>query len=296
MQDRPLWRSALNNFDFWFKVRRGREQGVVAPLLRREGPRRCYGPSRRTVASIVQQFGRITDRGTTPASNHWERGRSDDVLACTWLKKEKTSSTVSFVATGGCSRCLWISCREEAWGSLLVRPRPLQLERSSWRCTLPSYSDFLHQSALRGCADVLLPPWPLVLEFKRLDKDRPFGHACSWKSRPHTFPAVISWMRGGATTPGINRSSVWGAPATMDAVIKIASKNLRSNPPSSLRLDEVYRLFGSINRNHARHHLLLILHYRVLDCQQHRVWCGSMDEQCVVTVIYYGLYLHPLCV
>ena len=54
-----------------------------------------YGPSRRVaLCSIVQQFGRIEDRGTTPASNHWECVRSDDVLACTRLKKEETSLTV----------------------------------------------------------------------------------------------------------------------------------------------------------------------------------------------------------
>ena len=58
------------------------------------GLRRCYGPSRRVaVCSIVQQFGRIEDRGTTLASNHWECVRSD-VLAYTRLKKEETSLTV----------------------------------------------------------------------------------------------------------------------------------------------------------------------------------------------------------
>ena len=59
----PLWRSALNIFDLWFKVRRGNEQGVVASLLRREGPRRWYGPSRRMalcsiMRATVQQVGR----------------------------------------------------------------------------------------------------------------------------------------------------------------------------------------------------------------------------------------------
>ena len=91
-------------------------------MARREG-----GPSgerpvgRVALCSIAQQFG----RGTVPAFNHWERVRCDDVLACTWLKKEETSSKVRFVATGGCSRCLSMSWREEARGSLVVRPRPL---------------------------------------------------------------------------------------------------------------------------------------------------------------------------
>ena len=133
-----------------------------APLLRAEGPRRCCGPLRRVaLCSIAQQFGRIKNRGTTPACNHWERVRCEDVLACTRLKTSETSSTISFVVTGGCSRCLSISWREEALGftdgtaltwiweevpeGAHCRPIPIS-------CT--------GEPSLRGCADVLLPPWP----------------------------------------------------------------------------------------------------------------------------------------
>ena len=94
-------------------------------------------------------------------------------------------------------------------------------------------------------------------------------------------------MRGGATR--ISRSSVGGVPATMDAVIKIMS-DLRSKPPSCIRLGEVCRLFGSTKRSRDRR---LYLHYGVLDCQQHRVCCSSLDEQCG-DILYYELYLHSL--
>ena len=89
-----------------------------------------------------------------------------------------------------------------------------------------------------------------------------------------------------------SRLSVRGVPATMDAVIRVAS-DLRSNPPSSIRFGEVCRLFGFINRSHAWQYL----HNRVLDCQQYRVWCRSTDVQCGdYHSVLWTIFTHTLCV
>ena len=146
---RPLWRSAVNIFDLWLKVWRGEEQGVVAPLLRREGPRRCYGPLRKVgLCSMAQQF----EWKTGEHCQCLTTGSAFAMMMTSPARGLKGGNTVDGQLRGDWR--LSISWREEAWGSLVVRPRPL--ERSSRRCSLPSYSDFLHHSALRGYVVVLM--------------------------------------------------------------------------------------------------------------------------------------------
>ena len=184
-------------------------------------------------------------------------------------KRRKLTSTVSFVATGGCSTRLWISWKKRAgvywWYGLDLweavpegahcHPIPISRTRAHYE--------------RRERPSSFPPPWPLDLF--GLDKDHPFEHA--WKARAHTSrsPTMTVRMARRSYTTRSSRSSVRGVPATMDAVIRVAS-DLRSNPPSSIRLDEVCRLFGFIHRSHARQYL----HNIVLDCQQYRVWCRSI--------------------
>ena len=128
-----------NSFDLRFKVWRGREQGVVAPLLCRKRPQPgCYG------------------RGGSLSA--WQRTSWGDLSKTEEQRQRPTTGSVfagmTSPARGGKRRKLNIlDCqlrgdwrlvnalvdlmRKEAWGLLVVRPGPLG--SSSWRCSLPSY-------------------------------------------------------------------------------------------------------------------------------------------------------------
>ena len=86
----------------------------------------------------------------------------------------------------------------------MIQPRPLG--KSSLRCSLPSHSDFLHQSAWRGCTDVLLPPflpgpyfWSFWTKIAHLDIPAAENHDHTCLS-----PSYVDCLRGGSTR--INRS------------------------------------------------------------------------------------------
>ena len=144
---------------------------------------------------------------------------------------------------------------------------------------------------MRGRPSSSLPPWPLFIwscwtKIADLDMFAAENH-----SHTRLPPSYVDCTRGRATR--IGRSSVRGALATTDAVVEIIS-DLQINLQFSIRLDEVCRLFGSINQSRARHYL----HYGVLDCQQYRVRCSSMNEQSgdyhLIWTIYTNTHTHTL--
>ena len=173
--------------------------------------------------------------------------------------------------------CLSITWRGESWGSLsgwynLEWLRPV--ERSSWRCSLPSYSDFSHhiwtaswedaRTSFLSSSSCWFLFWSCWTKIAHLNMPEKHSHTrlsiISLGILPVLQPQVECTC-GGARR--ISRSSARGAPrpATMEAVIKCKVQSIilcwfAKEPAVSLtaklRLDEVCRLFGFINRNHVR--------------------------------------------
>ena len=83
--------------------------------------------------------------------------------------------------------------RKEAWGLLVVSRRPRPLGSSSWRCSLPSYSDFSYQSALWAHRTSFFLPsslaprsfWNCWTKITHLNMPEKHGHPS---------PAIISWL------------------------------------------------------------------------------------------------------
>ena len=282
-----------NSFDLRFKVRRGREQGVVAPLLRRKRPRPgCYGRGGSLSARQRTTWGNLSK-----TDEQRQRPTTGSAFAGMMSSPARGGKRRKLNNLDGQLRGDWRLfnalvdlMRKEAWGLLVVRPGPLG--SSSWRCSLPSYSDFSYQSALWVHRTSFFLPFSLAPRSFWAGQRLPIW-TCLKSTGTHVSRGWLHAWRGGATVYYEKQQIVCSkCPTTMDAVIRVAS-DLRSNPPPSIRLDEVCRLFGFINRSHTRQYL----HNRVLDCQQYRVWCRSTNVQCGdYHSVLWTIFTNTLCV
>ena len=275
--------NASNIFDLRFKVRRGREQGVVASLIRREGPRRCYGRGGWLSARQRNSLGDWSHLKTREQRQRPTNGSALTVMMSSpvlgWKKSKHRSLTVSFMATGGCATRLPISLREEAWGSLTVRPRPLA--RSSWRCSLPSYSGFSYQSAfkLRECTDgpsFLLSSSPATL-FGVVGQKLPIWTClkspATHVSHLHKLTVRVAELRGSA-----------------DRLFKVLLLPLMQLSKLHLICEATHHLAYALMYVHSVQIIwihqpkscpaVFTWHYRVLDCPEHVVRCSSVNVQC----------------